>query len=104
VGAAVEDGAAVVDGVLGCVSFPSMSLVCLLDKGVYQVHRTAGRLVRADRREILLVGQSRPQLVVLRLGYPLQQGPEVLPLGVRPQDPQRFHFLEGGAVGQRGGR
>jgi hypothetical protein len=90
--------------VLGGVSLSGIVFVGLCDEGVYQIHGTAACLIGTALREVLVVGKGLSKSVILRLGYPLQQGLQVLPCLVRPETPKRLHFLEGGAEGQRVGR
>lgn len=103
VGAAEEDGLSVLAS--GVVGFPGtvMDRVCLLDKGVYQIHCAPCGLVGAAHRQILLVGKSRPQPVILGLRHPLQQALQDRPCRMGPQRPEPVHLLRGEAVGQRGG-
>lgn len=72
-----------------------------LEKGVYQLHGSASRLVHTDLNQILIVRKPLGQLVILRLGHPLQEAVHLLPLGVRPHRRQPPAFLRGEVVGQR---
>lgn len=100
---AEEDAPPVVPSVLGVVSFSGMNRVRFLDEGVYQINCTAGALVCATLRQVLLVGEGLRQPVILRLGHPLQQRRQGLPLGVPPEELEAAHFLGGGIEGQRRG-
>lgn len=75
-----------------------------LEKSVYQVDSTSARLVHADLNEIVVVGQPRSELVILRLGHPLQEALHLLPLGVLPHPLEPLGLLRGEVVGQQGGR
>ena len=81
-----------------------IQLARFLEKSVYQVHHAPARLVRADLYEILVMRQPRPELVVLSLRHPLQEGLQVLPLRPCSQGRQPLGLLQGEAVGQRRGR
>lgn len=81
-----------------------IQLARFLEKSVHQVYCPPARLVRADLNQILVVGQARGELVILRLRHPLQQGLQVLPRRMRSQGLQPLGLLQGEAVGQRGGR
>jgi hypothetical protein len=75
-----------------------------LEKGIDQVYGSPARLVRADLNEILIMGQALTELVILRLGHPLQEALHLFPLGVRPHRRQALGLLRGEAVGQQRGR
>ena len=75
-----------------------------LEKGVYQVYRTPARLVRADLDQILVMGHPRGELVILRLGHPLQERLQMLPRRMRSQGLQPLGLLPGEVVGQQVGR
>ena len=90
-------------GGVGCVG-SGMVLVRLRDEGVYQVHHAACGLVGSARAEILFILKTLAQSVILRLRHPLQEDLQMLPCRMGPELLEPAHLLQGGVVGQRGGR
>lgn len=90
-------------GGVGCAG-SGMVLLCLRDEVVYQEHGASSGLVGSAGAEILFILKTLAQSVIFRLRHPLQQGLQMLPCRLLPERLEVRHLLQGGVVGQRGGR